>query len=432
MLETISWFIIAFATYVVDCYVFNKIIGEGKFKLDLKKIGLIALASIIYCYFKSTYSAEICIIVTNVELAILLKILYDKSIVKTLIAVLAIFICYAISEVAFALGIRIIGIDIGILDTSIGLFIGNITILLLVLVIISQKVIANFIRIIMNWYKEIEVVNTIVLVLIAIITFCAVMYPIAKEENSCQEIITYLLFFICMAVFVSGFFRQKTRNNKLSTEYDYLLEYAKVYEKELNEKSKRQHEYRNQLVLLKEMANSKKASEYISKLLDEEEIEVNTKLLNQLKNLPDGGLKGLIYYKISHIEDKSTEVHINIGHELEDERIWESCSDELHDVSKIVGIFLDNAIEALANEKEKYLIIDVDYIGEEIVFTFSNTCTKKPDFEKLEKEGYTTKGGSHGYGLPVVRDIVKANPLLRATTEINGRFFVKKLYIEKK
>ena len=44
---------------------------------------------------------------------------------------------------------------------------------------------------------------------------------------------------------------------------------------------------------------------------------------------------------------------------------------------------------------------------------------------------YTTKGKGHGYGLPVVKDIISKNENLRIAREINGDYYISKLYIKK-
>lgn len=433
MLEIISGFILSILTYLVDCYAFSRIIGE-KYKLNIKTGILILLASVINCYFQQHYSMEIRMIVTNLELIILLKFIYNKSIVKILIATLLIVCCYTVAEVLYVvLTVLLLRIDQAIiLETIVGNFISNIAILIFALGIFQIRKLVKLFQNIINWYKDNHFINTVVLVIIASITILALLYPISVNSYSLHETLLFITFLICTIIFVTGFLTEKSKNDELSTEYDYLLEYVKVYEKDLNEKSKKQHEYKNQLILLKDMVKTKKAINYIDSLLNEGAVKENAELLNSLKYLPTGGLKGLIYFKINKIQYENVEIHINIVQKLSDKKLWKSCIEQLNDVSKIVGIFLDNAIEALEKEKEKYLILDIDYEDNQIIFSFSNTCTQRIDFSKMEQEGYSTKGKNHGYGLPLVRDIVDRNSLLETRKEMNGKFFVQHLYIHEK
>jgi len=434
MLETISWFVIAIITYVADCVVFGKFIGK-RFKVSVNNILLIVIASLINCYFINNYESTVRMIVTNLELAILLKIIYNKSIVKSLIATLFIYLGYAVSEMVFVVIFNfILKIDLDFINTSWGALISNVAIIAIFLALSNLELYIKTVKRIMNCYKDNELINNVLLITIAFITFFALTYPISIKAKFDLETITYILVFICTIVFVSGFFREKTRSDELSVEYDHLLNYVKVYEKEVNEKSKSHHEYKNQLIIIRDMLKdkNKKAQKYISDLLEDSFSETDENLLKNLQYIPDGGLKGLIYFKLSALKEKKCQVHVLVDQILENKKLWKTCLDNLVDVSKIIGVFLDNAIEALEEEKEKYLIIDVEYEDKNLIFKISNSCTKHIESNKLDVEGYSTKGSKHGYGLPLVKDIVNNNPLLSNKREQNGKFFVQYLYIKQK
>jgi len=434
MLEVVSWTLIPFITYIVDCYIYGKLINKNC-EFNVKNIVLIVIAAIINCYCRYNYVSSICTIASNLELIILLKLIFDKSITKTLIATLFIFIGYAISEVLFASTFTLVlNLDLTLVETLPFSFISNIFIILIMLLIGTRKLVIKTVKNIMNWYKDNDLINSIILIIIAFATFCIVTYPISAKTNSRIETIVYIIFFLFVAVFVSGFFKQKSKNNELNSEYDHLLEYIKVYEKEVNEKSKRQHEYKNQLIIINDMlkGKNKKVSKYISEILEGNFLENNKNLLNELKYIPDGGLKGLIYFKLSNLKYEECEVHVFVDKVLENKKMWKTCLDNLSDVSKIIGVFLDNAIEAISEEKNKYIIIDVEYENNCLIFKFSNTCTKHIDSAKLDIEGYSTKGKKHGYGLSLVKDIIDNNNLLNNKREQNGQLFVQYLYINKK
>ena len=286
----------------------------------------------------------------------------------------------------------------------------------------------------MKFDKEDSKIELGLLTIFILILIASITYPISVNSHSILETLPFLTFFVASIFFITSFFHQSSKNAELMKEYDHLLDYVKVYEKEVNEKSKSQHEYKNQLIILRDMikGKNKSAEKYISNLLEDKTLENDKTLLEGLQYIPDGGLKGLIYFKLSNLKNQNCEIHILVDKVLENLKLWKTCIDNLADVSKVIGVFLDNAIEALESEKEKYLIIDVEYEKGTIIFKFSNTCTKHIDFNKIDVEGYTTKGKSHGYGLSLVKDIISGNSLLENKREKNGQFFVQHLYIHQK
>ena len=79
---------------------------------------------------------------------------------------------------------------------------------------------------------------------------------------------------------------------------------------------------------------------------------------------------------------------------------------------------------------EKYIILEI-YLDEEfIIFSLSNNYQGVIDIKKFDKEGYTTKGYNHGYGLCLVRDIISNNHNIYQKREMNGIYYVQKLCVK--
>ncbi len=209
------------------------------------------------------------------------------------------------------------------------------------------------------------------------------------------------------------------------------MDYVKTYEVLLDEKSKKQHEYRNQLAVIRIMAKNKRTREYIDELLDEENTENNLETINKLKYIPTGGLKGLIYYKIETMKKKNINIFVDVSSELDNHKLWKECDKNLQDISKVLGVYLDNAIEAAELSKEKYITFEAYLDEKSIVFKISNTYENKIDVGKIDKEGYSTKGKGKGYGLALVKDIISKNNSLTQKREMNGIYYVQSLYIKK-
>ena len=65
------------------------------------------------------------------------------------------------------------------------------------------------------------------------------------------------------------------------------------------------------------------------------------------------------------------------------------------------------------------------------MFSLSNNYKDKINISEVDMKGYTTKGFGHGYGLSLVKDILSKNDVLTQKRELNGIYFVQKLYIKK-
>lgn len=105
---------------------------------------------------------------------------------------------------------------------------------------------------------------------------------------------------------------------------------------------------------------------------------------------------------------------------------------QIYEFTRILGILLDNAIEASSECDEK--IINITIRNEENkhrqVLIISNTYPNKDvDTEKIYEKAYTTKPNNTGLGLWEVRKILKKNNNLNLFTTKNSEFFTQQLEI---
>lgn len=107
-----------------------------------------------------------------------------------------------------------------------------------------------------------------------------------------------------------------------------------------------------------------------------------------------------------------------------------------YDLTRILGILLDNAIEACSkcDEKEIYITIRKDNKANRQLFVIENTYSNKSvDTDRIFEKGYTSKieddGKNHGLGLWEVRQILKKNNNLNLFTTKNNKLFTQQLEI---
>ena len=172
---------------------------------------------------------------------------------------------------------------------------------------------------------------------------------------------------------------------------------------------------------------SDKLIEYIDSIVEDIRKAHSSYLISQLNKFPDGGIKGLLYYKLSIMNDEKISYEINVESGVKSK--LNSLSTTMYkNVTKILGVLLDNAIDASKKSKSKEIIINVVYKKDKVEFTICNTYKGKIDLTNIGN-GYTTKGKGHGYGLRLVRDIINSNNIFGLKNDLDNKFFVSKFTI---
>lgn len=195
----------------------------------------------------------------------------------------------------------------------------------------------------------------------------------------------------------------------MEDKYNESMEYVLRYEKIINEQGKKNHEYNNQLMVIKGYINNpERLSEYLDEVIGEHKTGQNY-TVKQLGFLPDGGVKGLLYHKLSKMEDNNIKYYLYVDQNLKDKDIENFDLKTYRDLTKLLGVFLDNAIDAALKSEEKEIEVELKDKDDCLLLTISNTYDKNTDINKVGKSGFTTKGVGHGFGLSIVKDIAKTN-----------------------
>lgn len=208
-----------------------------------------------------------------------------------------------------------------------------------------------------------------------------------------------------------------------------LLDMMTIYEKRIDEDRIIRHEMLNNLLALKSFKD--KNSKDFDKTLDDFIMTCSNKSVGvkNIYKLPSG-LKGIVYYKMNIASDKKINYNINISKQvnikLEKENYKEYVS-----LCKILGIIIDNAIEASEKTKHKLLIIDAHNEKDGVVVEVTNSCKEKDiDISSLYKKGYSSKGHNRGFGLHIARMLLKNSKHLKMEQECVNNLFITKIIIK--
>ena len=421
--------------FLLYLYLFNKFVFDRNLKIDIRILILAFLIAVLYYLLTKYNFIYIRPYFIHIYIFISLIFLYKQKIIKTLIVLLCVFLLLCISEFLYDSSlIFIFKINIqNFVSVWYGFIFSNIVIWILILLISMLPFVKRIINNIISWYNRNEFKSLAIFVIACMIFFTFLLYNNFFEFLPRSILGITNIFCVIVMFFIISYFREKANNNRIITEYDQLLKYVNKYEKVVEDKSKRQHEYKNQLVLIKGMINktNKKAIEYIDSLYEEEKDDSNLEMLKKLQYLPSGGLKGLIYYKLEDMKDKKINVFVDISPKAKNVKVNKKIDSNLKDISKVIGVYLDNAIEASVHSKEKYIVLEIYLDKDEWVFSLSNTYKGEINLNRIDKEGYTTKGSGKGYGLSLVKDIIEHNSNLRQERELRGIYYTQRLYMKK-
>lgn len=262
-----------------------------------------------------------------------------------------------------------------------------------------------------------------------IILFVSTLYYFFKINifNHIMDINEYIL--LIVTIFLSVILNLTFTINELNNKYNKSLNTIFEYEKIIDDQGKKNHEYNNQLMILKGYINKKKKlNEYLDTIIYDHRTGQNFEI-RQLSKFPNGGLKELLYYKISEIKEDNINCYLYFDSDAT--KKIEKMDIKLYtNISKVLGVLIDNAIEGALDSSKKEISLDISKDNNYIVMTISNTYNKNIDINKIGKKGYTSKGKGHGFGLRLVKEIIKKNNKLELVTETNDNNIIQTFLIE--
>lgn len=364
------------------------------------------------------------LIVFSVLIYIILKIKDKRAIIYSL----NIMIFLSISEIIATLIMVLIGIkSVQIVNHPIYNVIANVLISLVTIGLISIPFINKFVSKINSFFiKDAKKIYYLY-------SFIAILYVLVSK-NGLELILKSnyyinVLFVICVTILIVFIIINEQKQIQLKEINKQAISYIQKYEKIITEQGKANHEFKNQLMVIKGYAdmNSPKLKDYLKAVVEDSNKRASTYLISQLNTFPDGGVKGLLYYKLSIMEEKKIKYEIYSSEKVKS-AAKKISDDDMICLTKILGVLIDNAIDAASKARDKKIIINLSKERGNLCFDISNTFSGKIEKEKLGT-GYTTKGKGHGFGLRLVKDIVKSNDIFSYIPDVTEKYYNVKLKI---
>lgn len=356
--------------------------------------------------------------------AVLVKLNFSMDISKTIILT---FIYYIVLILADMISINLLSMILGEKEFYLsvaGGIIGSMVVFVITVLLsfIFRKLILKILNIKIRY-------RMLFVMIFSIVCIIALFYATFRlGTNSADKLLCIFSIFVLVLV-IGNSFMQAYKNNQLILQYDNLLSFIKKYETEIDNQRTMRHETKNQLLTIKSKIIDKEKPtaivDYIDTILNDGR-KINHAEYAKLKYLPSNGLKGLFYFKMITAEEKNIHVEVSIAKGIEDGFLSKLDTNNFNQIGKVLGVYLDNAIESAEITKKKSLCIEAFTKTDEVIFVISNTYD--PNIKKI---GRSTKGVGRGYGLLLANSIISNNSRLSSSTEVTPEVYIKKLSIKK-
>ncbi len=435
-----DWLLFCFANIIITSFIIWSWISFLKQKINnkYKNIILAMLILTISTIVMTLYLPQLFKMTLTLLLMVLTNyFLFSKNIKDAVITVTISQLIIMSSEFIFAiLGTILLNNNIQELTNSAGgqVMINTcITIIAIILFNVTTKfkVYMSIVQSAQNIQKR-ELFTSVGLLFALAITTTTASY--LNWDSMLVLTINMIIVFIFIVLMLK-FMNTKNNLDSISNKYETSITSLKEYETLINKNRINNHENKNQLLIIRSMLVDKtkkdKVIDYIDKLVDDK-IKDNEKIMYKTAKIPEGGLRATIYSKLCKMDDLKIKYNLDISNDIRTADLIDLGDELTLNICKILGVFLDNAIEAVEHLRKKNIRIEIYIMDGNIHIEITNNFKGPIDIESIGKTGYTTKNGdNHGYGLSLVKQIIDENKhILENKTEINKDNFSQTLIIK--
>lgn len=222
-------------------------------------------------------------------------------------------------------------------------------------------------------------------------------------------LITNIIMAIVFIIIIITSSKLKNNYNKINKKYETSVESLKEYEVMINQFSVYTHENRNEFYTIRNMLKDEEPRESVIKYIDtlvDNKIKDNEKIMKKTAKIPSGGLRATIYSKLCLMDKLKIKYKLNISRDVRTTDLIDLDQDLVLKICKILGVFLDNAIDAVKGLKKRNISVEMYIIDNYLCIDITNNFKGNLDLEKISNTKYTTKGDGHGYGLSLVSEIL--------------------------
>ena len=313
-----------------------------------------------------------------------------------------------------------------------------------ILFILFAAVIAYFYKRIMRYLINRWIFNSYVssiLVCLSVMTVILMYINIVAIDHdnfyeSVQDnLVTFMFYLAFLAVIMFAIlylafkqYKMKQREQELQNFESYVASLEQINQ----DMRKFKHDYVNILSSLRTFIDDKNydglSTYFYNHILEANHQEqLNQQAMMTLNNLKVNSLKGLLTTKILQAQSHHVPFYIEIVEEIKD------ISVDPIILNRMVGILLDNAIEAARGIEHGEVRVAFIQMDEDILLVVSNTFDEKTNIKvhEIYQEGFSTKGENRGLGLANLRQMKSDLQNVSLNTKISPPHFIQEIGFER-
>lgn len=269
-----------------------------------------------------------------------------------------------------------------------------------------------------------------------LVCFCIYQFNIAYGQTAghssniiiCNALLFITFFGITLIIFYFLICALKKELTAASKEYEVLQDYTNKVEQLYLEIRTFKHDYLNILLPMELLIKQKNYGE-LEKYFEQNILSQGHKLaqkdnvLGKLTRLQIPEIKSLFYPKLLIAMNQQLDTVVDIK-----DSIYEIAVDYL-DLIRILGIFMDNAIEAAVESMEKTLYVGILAYDNTITIRICNSCNEVENFNRIADINVTSKSGFRGIGLYNANLLIQKYSNIIHKTSCENHLFTQELQI---
>lgn len=225
--------------------------------------------------------------------------------------------------------------------------------------------------------------------------------------------------------------KKNTERQELKNLKEQLLMmngYTVEVEKNYQEMRKFRHDYNNLLLGLSTSPTEKIDKGYLKEMIDYSHKMIDNSVMSfsGISNLKIVPIKSLIVAKLTQA------LQANLNVQFECLKCINAINIDVVKAIRIIGILLDNSIEAACESEEKKLNILFITTEDSLEITIENSFAGKlPSLSLMNQEGFSKKGKNRGLGLSNIKELLKNDTNAEVNHYSTDGLFVSTLTIKR-